>query len=161
MANWTEKDLQTYYGNLATPSAPIAPAPPSAKAPRGMNSWESCYAREELEPRRIVGEILWWGFEAIKLRLASATFYTPDFAVLTSQLRLEFHEVKGGLIRDDAIVKFKVAAELFPFRFLMIRKRKVKDGGGWDTIRDLFPTAAPLESPSERDAKITDHEQLG
>jgi len=159
MANWTEKDLQTYYGK-ATPSAPIAPTPPSAKAPRGMNSWESCYAREELEPRRIVGEILWWGFEAIKLRLAGATFYTPDFAVLTSQLRLEFHEIKG-FEREDSAVKIKVAAALFPFRFTMLRKRKVKDGGGWDIIRDLVPTAVPSESPSEKDAKRSDHEQLG
>ena len=121
-----------------------------------MNKWEESYLREELEPRRIVGEILWYGFEAIKLRLADCTFYTPDFAVLTSDLRLEFHECKGGLIRDDAIVKFKIAAALFPFHFLMLQKRRVKDGGGWNIIRDLVPTAAPSESPSERDAKRVD-----
>jgi hypothetical protein len=122
------------------------PAPP--KSPGGArtpNKWETAYAREELEPRRIAGEIVWYGFEPIKLRLADCTFYTPDFAVLRwppqvgSTPRLEFIEIKG-FMRDDAILKFKIAAAQFPFRFTMVRKRKVKDGGGWEIIREKSGT---------------------
>ena len=39
-------------------------------------------------------------------------------------------EVKGFL-RDDAAVKIKVAAKLYPFRFTMYQRQKAKAGGGW------------------------------
>jgi hypothetical protein len=41
---------------------------------------------------------------------------------------LELHEVKGGPWQDDARVKIKVAAALYPFRFIAIRAR----AGGWE-----------------------------
>jgi hypothetical protein len=46
-----------------------------------MNKLEERYAAY-LELRRVCGEILEWHFDAIKLRLAKDTFYTPDFLVL-------------------------------------------------------------------------------
>lgn len=97
-----------------------------------MSRWETEYSYE-LEARRRAGELLWWGFEAMTLRLADRTRYTPDFAVLKlagedGERWLEFHEVKG-FWRDDARVKIKVAAEMFPFRFIAITKAK---GGGWE-----------------------------
>ena len=109
-----------------------------------LNKWEQEYA-QELESRRLFGdhEIHWWGFEAVKLRLADSTWYTPDFAVIRHYQEptgiwcqvVEFHEVKG-FWRDDALVKFKVAAELFPWAtFKAFRKRKVREGGGWEQIR--------------------------
>lgn len=101
-----------------------------------MNKWEEAYAIEVLEPMKRVGEISWYGFESIKLRLATLTWYTPDFAVFNAD-RLEFHEVKG-FWRDDAVVKFKVVAELMPWaKFTALRKRKVSEGGGWEVIREL------------------------
>lgn len=114
-----------------------------------MNRWEQEYAME-LEARKRAGEILWYGFEAIKLKLTGGTFYTPDFSLwvmmegqslgyewVAAEPHLQFHEVKGHL-RDDANVKFKVAAELFPFaEFFMYRKRKAKEGFGWDLIKHL------------------------
>ncbi len=86
-----------------------------------MNKAESRYA-QELEIRKRKGEVLWYAFEAIKLRLADRTFYTPDFAVVFCDGEcLEFHEVKGHW-EDDARVKIKVAAQQFPhFRFIAIR----------------------------------------
>lgn len=33
---------------------------------------------------------------------------------------------------DDSMVKVKVAAEVFPFRFFIVRTRLKRDGGGWD-----------------------------
>lgn len=96
---------------------------------RGMNKTEENYARV-LEVRRRSGEIQWWAYEAIKLRLADNTYYTPDFDVMRADGLLEIHEVKGHW-EDDARVKIKVAAEQFPFRFLAVQAVPKSKGGGW------------------------------
>jgi len=98
--------------------------------PGVMNGTERAYA-EHLEVRRRCGEIQWFDFEGIKLRLAKATFYTPDFLVVAADGSLEVHEVKG-FWEDDARVKIKVAAEQFPFRFIAASPRPKRDGGGWN-----------------------------
>ena len=100
---------------------------------RGMNQWEMLYAQEELEPRRLIGEIQWYGFEAMKIRLADGAYYTPDFAVLESSGALWFAEIKG-FAREAAVVRFKVAAETTPFEFRMYRKKKIAEGGGWELM---------------------------
>jgi hypothetical protein len=94
---------------------------------RQMNRTEAAYAIT-LDMRMRVGEILWYEFEALKLRLADNTFYTPDFFVMLADRSLECHEVKG-FWQDDARVKIKVAAEHFPFRFVAVKKSKQ----GWET----------------------------
>ena len=95
-----------------------------------MNRTEEAYAAH-LESLRVAGEIQWWKFEGQKLRLADNTFYTPDFMVLHRSGLIEAHEVKG-LWQDDARVKIKTAADIYPFRFIAVRARSKKDGGGWD-----------------------------
>ncbi|WP_103729003.1 DUF1064 domain-containing protein [Novosphingobium sp. HII-3] len=80
--------------------------------------------------RQMAGEIAWFKFEGLKLRLADNTFYTPDFAVMLSSGEIECHEVKG-FWTDDARVKIKVAADLYPFCFRAFRKRAQRDGGGF------------------------------
>lgn len=100
--------------------------------PGVMNSTEAAYALV-LEARKLAGnDILWYAFEALTLKLATDTRYTPDFFVMRSDGLLECHEVKG-FWEGDALVKIKVAAEKFPFRFLAIHKLPKKDGGGWKT----------------------------
>jgi hypothetical protein len=119
-------------GSGAAPAAPpYRPAQPSASPPvaRGrprheagrMNATEAAYA-SHLEWRKRQGEVLWYAFEAIRLRLADKTTLTVDFFVLLADLSLEAHEVKGGHWEDDARVKVKVAAEQFPFRFIAAQK---------------------------------------
>lgn len=76
------------------------------------------------------GLVVWYKFEGLKLRLADNTFYTPDFAVMMSDGHLECHEVKGFMM-EDANVKIKVASEMYPFRFIVVRARAKRDGGGW------------------------------
>ena len=94
-----------------------------------MNKTEAAYA-EHLE--HIKGHaILWYRFEAIKLRLADNCFYTCDFSVMTAEGLLEMHEVKGYW-QDDARVKIKVAASMYPFRFLAVKPIAKKHGGGWE-----------------------------
>lgn len=100
------------------------------RTPGTMNKLEKEYA-DHLETRRIAGEIEWFAFEAVKFKLAPATFYTPDFLVMLATGELEAHESKGHW-EDDARVKIKVAAEKFPFRFLAVTKRAKKHGGGWE-----------------------------
>jgi len=94
-----------------------------------MNKTEAAYARH-LETRKRVGEVLWYRFEGLKLRLADNTFYSPDFAVMLADGSLECHEVKGFWV-DDARVKIKVAADQYPMRFIAVKVRAKKDGGGW------------------------------
>ena len=95
-----------------------------------MNKTETAYSHR-LEAQKRAGEILLWQFEALKLKLADLTYYTPDFLVVSKDGVVELHEVKG-FWRDDARVKIKVAASQFPFRFLAVKKQSKKAGGGWD-----------------------------
>ena len=80
-----------------------------------MNQTERRYS-EHLESRKMRGEILWYKFDCINLRLAEKTFYKPDFFVMTSDNELQVHEVKGHW-EDDALVKIKVASDMYPFLF--------------------------------------------
>jgi len=83
-----------------------------------MNQTEKRYS-ERLELLKRAGEILWYEFEPANLRLADKCFYMIDFMVLTKDNSLEVHEVKGGFVTDDSLVKIKTAAEKFPFKFIM------------------------------------------
>lgn len=94
-----------------------------------MNKSEQAYAAF-LESLRAAGQVAWFRFEGVKLRLADNTFYSPDFAVMRADGAMEMHEVKG-FWQDDARVKIKVAAEHYPFKFLAVRPKPKKDGGGW------------------------------
>ncbi|EKS9798250.1 DUF1064 domain-containing protein [Burkholderia cepacia] len=96
-----------------------------------MNKTEAAYA-ELLAARVHLGEILEFKFESLKLRLADRTWYTPDFALVLADGTREIHEVKGHWT-DDARVKIKVAAELYPYyRFSAVRRVK----GEW--VREAF-----------------------
>ncbi len=94
-----------------------------------MNKTESAYAAS-LEFRKLSGSIAWYKFEGIKLRLADNTFYSPDFFVMLADGQLEAHEVKG-FWRDDARAKIKIAADMYPFRFIAVSVKAKKNGGGW------------------------------
>ena len=138
---WTEEQYAELLKRRGTPaprkhvdvSAPPFKLPanqPGAFAlgrlPAGtMNKTEAAYD-QHLEARQEAGEILWRKFEGVKLRLAKDCFYTCDFVVMTADRELEMHEVKGHWT-DDARVKIKVAAALYPFKFVAVRKEK----GGW------------------------------
>lgn len=96
-----------------------------------LNNTEQAYANR-LRLLQQAGQVAWFKFEAVKLRLADNTFYSPDFAVMLASGELEMHEVKG-FWQDDARAKIKIAADLYPFRFIAVKVRPKKDGGGWDT----------------------------
>jgi len=85
-----------------------------------MNQTERRYS-DRLELLKRAGEIVWYEFEPINLRLGNNLFYSPDFMVLTKDLALQIHEVKGTYVTDDALVKIKAAAAKFPFEFIMYK----------------------------------------
>ena len=99
---------------------------PRQHTPGTMNKLEQAYAMY------LHAQGIMWRFEPIKLKLAKKTWYTPDFLVITEDAitrntAIEMHEVKG-FWRDDARVKWKVAAELYPwFRFVAVTQKK----GAW------------------------------
>lgn len=92
----------------------------------GMNQTEKRRAIE-LEAMKRTGAIASWAYEKITLKLADDTRYTPDFFVVEPDGMIRFEETKG-FWREDAKVKIKVAASLFPFRFVSLVAAK---GGGW------------------------------
>lgn len=129
--NWTEQQLTDF---LAQKKAPDVSAPPFklpknsvgrfalGRLPSGqMNKTEAAYDAH-LWSLHHTGLVLWHKFEGVKLRLADKTFYTCDFAVLPKTGVLEMHEVKG-FWTDDARVKIKVAASIYPFRFIAVTKK--------------------------------------
>lgn len=85
--------------------------------------------------------------QGLTLTLANGVRYTPDFIVAVpcvtevettyqvegrAAVMLLAFETKG-FMREDASVKIKVAARLYPWiKFHLVTKRRKKDGGGWD-----------------------------
>jgi hypothetical protein len=140
---WTEQQLAEHLERKGVPGASPAPIDTSAppfklpanqagafalgRLPVGkMNKTEAAYD-QHLWTLRHAGEVLWHKFEGVKLRLADDTFLTVDFAVLPASREFEMHEVKGYW-QDDARVKIKVAASIYPFKFIAVKKAK----GGWE-----------------------------
>jgi hypothetical protein len=87
-----------------------------------MNKLEASYA-SHLALLKNAGEIHDYKYEPVKLRLAVKTGYTPDFMVIMPDGTIVFHEVKG-FWEDDARVKAKVIAEMYPWFFFKAITRK-------------------------------------
>jgi hypothetical protein len=141
--NWSEQDLLDFENRRGKPPSPGRPrrsvprtgADPKrfalGRLPAGtMNKTEAAYDAH-LKQQLHSGAVQWYKFEGIKLRLADNTFYTCDFAVLPLSGILEMVEVKG-FWQDDARVKIKVAASIYPFKFVAVKARAKKHGGGWE-----------------------------
>ena len=94
---------------------------PLIRDPNKMNKQETAYA-EHLKEKQKAGVILDLKYEPFGIRLAQhRCHYHPDFLVVYPD-RFAVHEVKAYSKKtkkprweDDAIVKFKVAANLYPF----------------------------------------------
>ena len=113
------------------------------RAPGERNKLEAAY-EQHLEMLKRAGEINGYKFEGIKLRLADNTFYTPDFLVFAGDGVVELHDTKGTTrrkkadgskvaapwIEEDAKLKLKLVAELFPFRVMAI----FKTADGWSRM---------------------------
>jgi hypothetical protein len=86
-----------------------------------MTKAEQAYAwwlkKEEME-----GRLVAWYFERLTLTLtrgrrpgSRAMVYTPDFLVVLLGPCFRIVEIKGPYTREDSVLKFKMAADLFPY----------------------------------------------
>jgi len=93
------------------------------------NKTEARY-EQHLELLKRIGEVVWYRFEGVKLRIGDNCFLTPDFAVMDAEGVMEMHDVKGAksIFSDDARAKMKAAAEMYPFRFKAVYPGKM----GWE-----------------------------
>lgn len=112
--------------------------------PGTMNKTEQAY-RDFLMARVAAGTVYEFAFEAVTLKLAPDTRFTPDFLVVGPDGAIELHEVKAGMrsgkaiIEDDAKVKIKVAAAKFPYlTFRLCVRAAACNGGNWD-ITEIEP----------------------
>lgn len=91
-----------------------------------LNKTERAYLGY-IETLKKVGQFQWIGVQSTTFKLADDCRYTPDFITLELDGKVTAREVKG-FFRDDAKVKIKVAARMFPWvQFVLVRKIK----GGW------------------------------
>ena len=112
------------------------------------SKWEEQY-NSMLELKYRACEILAYEYESITFRLAPKTTYTPDFLVVLPNGKIQIHEVKG-FAREDAIIKFKVAAQQNPwFEFIMVKKSKNE---GWVEMLHFNRTY-----PNTEIISVTDH----
>jgi len=120
----TQDEVEAYMSRFAAPEDPcleipdVGPELPILGSYDPMNKTESKFS-QYLDQLKAMGEIREWRFEPFKFVLSHsikgkrrATTYTPDF--LTVSKVITIYEVKG-FMRDDAAVKIKVAAEMFPW----------------------------------------------
>ena len=72
-----------------------------------------------LQDLNAIGEIHSFEHQPKRLVLARGCTYTPDFRVITHDGSIQYHEVKGSYVWDDAIVKWKCAGERYrQYRFI-------------------------------------------
>jgi len=76
-----------------------------------LNKTETRY----LEILRSRPENIWIGVHVFRLRIAANTHYTPDFAALDTEGVFTFYDSKGGWTFEDAQLKMKLVARMFPF----------------------------------------------
>lgn len=97
-----------------------------------MNNLERKYS-DYLTQQQRAGYVEWFGYEAMKFKLADNTFYTPDFIVMRPDGAIELHDTKGttsksrasGKVKapfyeEHSVIKIKVVADRFPFRVFMV-----------------------------------------
>ena len=96
--------------------------------PGEMNKTETKYAAH-LNTLIAAGSVHQWWFEAFKFRVAyNSCWLTVDFMVQLADGTIELHDVKGGPTEEDAAIKEKLIAQLFPFRLLEVRLKR----GVWE-----------------------------
>lgn len=112
------------------PGNPPASAMVAGRELVGANKTEAAYGTE-LQRRFVAGEIAEWWWQPFSLRLcfmkgAVGDYYRPDFMVQLMDGSLQIHETKG-FMQDDARTKLKMAAAIYPFRFILVKR----DRGAW------------------------------
>lgn len=145
--NWTQEQYEDYMRRFMTEGQPMNAVIEKARKSRqvqpaaaSMNKTEARYAGF-LDVRKTVGDIEYWRFEAVTLKLADGVRFRPDFQVVAKGVPIAFHEVKvkwktsksnAPHMEDDARVKLMIAAREFPeFNFYVVWPG---DRGEWNSF---------------------------
>ena len=99
-----------FRGGFRLPSRSGAKRP--TRTPGGFRSKLEERFAGELELRRRAGELCWWAYEPVRLKLGEGATYCPDFGTVDADGRFELWETKG-FRREASIVRLKVAASLY------------------------------------------------
>ena len=120
---YSPKHPKVLKQGVRVPVTQFKPAPEYILSPEeALNETEKRYLKM-LRERFPFQPIM---IQAITLRLAHNCRYTPDFSYCLPTGALVFVETKGAFVREDAIVKLKTAAAMFPqFTFI---KAQYKNG---------------------------------
>lgn len=129
--NWTQEQVVAHGVRLLGHSAGAVtsgkPVPALGRLHKpAMNRTETAYAAH-LDLQMKAGAILWYGFEAITVKLGEDCRFTPDFLVMLPGGRLECRDTKGSrkikvgskagqtrpYVEEDALVKARVMARHF------------------------------------------------
>src|ERR1035438_5792026 len=93
---WTDEDVARVENPAVKGVQPNESPKPKGRIPKPeMNSTERRYA-QYLDLQKAVGEILWYGFETVTIKLGPDCRFTPDFLVMLSDGSLSFHDTKGS-----------------------------------------------------------------
>jgi len=121
--NWTEAHYEHWLKNQGVVLLPKeAPKPTGTLRTKTWNKTEAAYGQYLTWLQR-AGEVLYWDFEVIKVKIGHDCWFHPDFLVMYKDFHLELHDTKGRgksgpRAQDDAIVKArsigKQAAQPFP-----------------------------------------------
>lgn len=137
MPRWTEAELEAYeqrrnHNKQRSDAATVKAVTPEPEPPMTIQSSTDESKLNKTE-KAYLGCLRhrgypWVGVQCITLKLGDDCRYTPDFWVLDASGNLGAREVKG-FFRDDAKVKIKVAARLYPWiKFVVV----TKDKAGWN-----------------------------
>lgn len=102
---------QRHHGFNLTHQVVVEDAPGIVLPKNRQNKTEAAFGLI-LEAQKRRGEVLKYSFQSVTLRLGDDCRYTPDFMVERVGQKPELIEIKGGFVRDDALVKYKVAKEM-------------------------------------------------
>ena len=120
MTRWTTDQLAEHLARIKAP----VPAAVEPVGPKFKSKLEAEYA-QMLEAQARSGLIKSWMYEGITVRLADGVRFTVDFNVIALDGSLSMVEVKGPYMRDDARIKLRVAARMFPmWSWFLVRKKR-------------------------------------
>ncbi len=124
---------------ILTPSRPVRRPTLRQQSGDALNGLERAFLAH-LAVRKL-GEVL---TQAITLKIANGVRYTPDFVEVRYSTGLIAYEVKG-FMRDDAAVKIKVAASLYPWISFFLATRP-RGAAAWriERIHANEPNPLPL-----------------
>lgn len=135
--NWTPEQVAEVEGRSVKLPPAIGRLPKPA-----MNKTEAAYGAHLMLQRKL-GLVLWYGFEAVTIKLGNDCRFTPDFLVMLPDGRLELRDTKGLKkiktgkragqstyhAEEDALVKARVAAANFPIPVFFVWQER---SGEWN-----------------------------